>query len=468
MSPPVAVIGAGIGGLSAAIRLAQLGYPVQVFEARSGAGGLASGVEWEGFPFDAGPYILLDREGLEWAFARLGMSLDGELELRPIDEVYEVRGENEAVRFYADRERTADELDRAWPGTARRYLEFVGRVEAVYERTRPLLRTSRPLAQLLLSPAAWRDIPFLLQSLGKVLAESRLPPVVQQAIAIWTHVAGQRPSQAGSPMALIPALIHTRGAFLPRGGVTAVGNALEARARRLGVEFFFRSKVTRIRFEGGRVRGLASEGQGDVPAAAVVSNANGIGTYLDLAGELPPRAESYLSGLPLQSPGVCAYLKVRGEPRSPYLRFRIGPGTEGCRLLVQPGVVDPSLERAGWWPARLLAPLDYEKAERLGPSGQREWLKGLVAEPWWKEFIEDYRVLALRVPSDWGAEYHLYRSSMNPVMTARFMRAGRLAHRSPYRRGLYLAGSSTHPGQWVSFCAISGVLAAEALHRDRP
>jgi phytoene dehydrogenase-like protein len=55
---------------------------------------------------------------------------------------------------------------------------------------------------------------------------------------------------------------------------------------------------------------------------------------------------------------------------------------------------------------------------------------------------------------------------MNPVMTARFMRSGRFAHRSPYVGGLYLAGSSTHPGQWVSFCAISGVLAAGCVIED--
>jgi phytoene dehydrogenase-like protein len=51
-------------------------------------------------------------------------------------------------------------------------------------------------------------------------------------------------------------------------------------------------------------------------------------------------------------------------------------------------------------------------------------------------------------------------------MTARFMRAGRLAHRSADAPGLYLAGSATHPGQWVSFCAISGVMAANQLLED--
>jgi phytoene dehydrogenase-like protein len=46
------------------------------------------------------------------------------------------------------------------------------------------------------------------------------------------------------------------------------------------------------------------------------------------------------------------------------------------------------------------------------------------------------------------------------------MRAGRIAHRSPHVKGLYLAGSSTHPGQWVSFCAISGILAADKIRED--
>ena len=110
--------------------------------------------------------------------------------------------------------------------------------------------------------------------------------------------------------------------------------------------------------------------------------------------------------------------------------------------------------------------MDHTEARRSGPSGQQEYLDRILAESWWRGNIAQFRVLATRVPAEWGAEYHLYQDSMNPVMTARFMRAGRLAHRSPYVRGLYLAGSSTHPGQWVSFCAISGILAADQVLTD--
>jgi len=110
--------------------------------------------------------------------------------------------------------------------------------------------------------------------------------------------------------------------------------------------------------------------------------------------------------------------------------------------------------------------MDYEHAERVGASGQLAYLDGLLAEDWWRKNFSAVRVLAKRIPEQWGSEYNLYKNSMNPVMTGRFMRQGRVAHRSPYVGGLYLAGSSTHPGQWVSFCMISGILAADCVIED--
>jgi phytoene dehydrogenase-like protein len=110
--------------------------------------------------------------------------------------------------------------------------------------------------------------------------------------------------------------------------------------------------------------------------------------------------------------------------------------------------------------------MDHETARRMGVSGQREYLDMLLDEKWWQDGISEFRVLSKRVPVEWGTEYSLARDAMNPVMTAEFMRQGRLPHRSPDLRGLYLAGSATHPGQWVSFCAISGVLAADCARED--
>ena len=88
-----------MGGLTAAIKLARSGFNVRVIEAREHAGGLASGFEKEGFAFDAGPYILLDRPGLEWAFRALDLDLTELIPMRRIEDVYEVSSpESPSVR----------------------------------------------------------------------------------------------------------------------------------------------------------------------------------------------------------------------------------------------------------------------------------------------------------------------------------------------------------------------------------
>ena len=197
----------------------------------------------------------------------------------------------------------------------------------------------------------------------------------------------------------------------------------------------------------------------------MLSNASAISTYLQLLRE-PPANAGKLARLPLQSPGVCAYLAVRGRMAPPYLRFRLDEGNRRCRSLIQPALVDSSIHSQDWFPVRLLAPMNYADAQNTGPEGQLEHLDRILAEEWWKEGFSEIRVLAKRTPHQWGSEFNLYADSMNPVMTAEFMRQGRISHRSKSIRGLYLAGSSTHPGQWVSFCMISGILSANCIIED--
>jgi phytoene dehydrogenase-like protein len=443
----IVVVGAGMGGLAAAAWLAGRGRRVLVLEARDGPGGLASDFTAEGRRFDSGPYILLDRPGLEWVFRELGTTVESHLSLRAVEDLYEVsREDGPAVRFWGSLERTSRAMDASWPGAGGRYADFVEAIARVYERLRPLQFAARPGLGALLRHGALGQIPFLFRSLAGVLSGWDLPLEVRDAITIWTHVAGQRTDEAPSPMAFVPALVHRHGAWIPEGGIASVPRALEKIARAAGAEFRYGARVRRIR------RDLSVELEGEtLRPEAVLSNA-GIGTYLHLFEATPDPFERRLRALPLQAPGVCAYLAVEGDPGPPYLRFRLPP--QGlCRLLV-----------AGeGGAARLIGPVDHAWAEGAGAEGQRIYLERLLAEVWWQPAFTRWRLAAARVPADWGAAFHLHRAAMNPVMTARFMRQGRLAHRSPVARGLFLAGSATHPGQWVSFAAISGILSAREL-----
>lgn len=139
------IIGAGIGGLSSAIRLARQGCAVTVVEARSGAGGLAASFELEGFRFDAGPYVLLDRPGLEWAFRQLGLDPAVQLSMQRITDVYQVDdGSEHKVTVYDSFEKTAAEFEQRWPGTRDTYRQFIDRTAATYQRLQPMQWMSRP------------------------------------------------------------------------------------------------------------------------------------------------------------------------------------------------------------------------------------------------------------------------------------------------------------------------------------
>jgi phytoene dehydrogenase-like protein len=311
----------------------------------------------------------------------------------------------------------------------------------------------------------WRHAGFLLRSLRSVLRGSRLPQEVVDALSIWTHVAGQRPAEAPSPLAFVPALVHSVGCFYPKEGIRGIPGVLVQAAEAAGVDFRFRTKAKKISSDGGRVNAVETYEGETIPVDAVVSDC-GIATYLELLDQKESVSRKRCEALPLQSPGVCAYIAVKGKMEPPYLRFLLPGGEERCRLFIRPGVLNPEERQGDWYPARLLGPMDHAKAQGIGAQGQAEYLEKLLEEKWWQEGIDEYRELARRTPAQWGAEYSLAGDSMNPVMTAKFMREGRLAHRSPELRGLYLAGSATHPGQWVSFCAISGVLAANCLQKD--
>jgi len=133
---------------------------------------------------------------------------------------------------------------------------------------------------------------FLLKSLEAILRESELPPAIVDAFSIWTHVAGHRPDQAPT-------------------------------------------KAQRILSSGGRVTGVETD-QGELLPADVVISDCGIATYLRLVAQDASRSRKRCERLPLQSPGVCAYLAIKGKLRPPYLKFLLPGGDERCRLLICP------------------------------------------------------------------------------------------------------------------------------------
>ena len=465
MNKKITIIGAGIGGLCSAISLARKGFRVKLHEAGQKAGGLASGFSSDGYSFDSGPYILLDRPGLDWAFTQLGLSLEKELKLIPVENIYEVNDdEGNAIRFNRSIDQTAGEFEKKFPGSGDAYKKYVAHTFKIHNNLKPFTYISHPTPLDVIRNGSLRYVPFLLSSLGSVMRKTHLPSPLVNAISIWTHIAGQPLDKAPSPMAFVPGLFHNVGSYYPEGGIRQISLLLEKEALKAGVEIIYNSRVESIETKNGKVMGVKLVNGETEEADAVLSNASAIGTYRHLLPGVPESSRKKYEQLPLQSPGVCAYLSVKGKQPPYYIRFRLKK--DACIAFIQPALLDPTIGKDGWYPARLLAPLHHDIAEGMTREQQLAHLESLLAESWWKEGISEYEVKYRRTSYDWGREFNLYRNSMNPVMTASFMLKGRFAHRSPHAKGLFLAGSSTHPGQWVSFCAISGIIAANMITKD--
>jgi phytoene dehydrogenase-like protein len=259
-------------------------------------------------------------------------------------------------------------------------------------------------------------------------------------------------------------LFHNIGSFYPKGGMGTITDRLVQKAIAAGVQLKYNKHVQEIKVEQDIVKGVITSDGIEEVADIVVSNAAALSTYISLLKKTSPGRIEELKKLPLQSPGVCIYMMVKGKQPPYYIQFKLQE--KGCIAFVQPAVVDETIGEDGWYPARLIAPLPHHEAKEMKEEDQRKLIEALARDTWWQTNIEEYKILHQRTSFEWGRAYNLYEDSMNPVMTSEFMRKGRIAHRSPLVKGLYLTGSSTHPGQWVSFCAVSGVLAADCVLKD--
>lgn len=459
----IIIIGGGIGGLTASVYLKKHGFDVLILEASDKLGGLARSDEFDGMEFDAGPYILLDKPGLEWSFTKLEIPFEENIKPHLINNIYEV---NEKIRFDKSLAETVTNFNSLWNGQGDQYKKFVESTGEIYKKLNPYTYISHPTPWHLLKKIDIKLIAFMISSLNGVLNKYNLNDELKNAIGIWTNVASQSLTAAPSPMAFVPSLFHGVGSYYPMNGIGSIAKTLDDVTINAGVNIVKNQTVKKIMSKNGVVSGvLLSDGKTE-DADIVLCNMSAVSVYTNLLDNVPGQYQQYLQSLPLQSPGLCVYLKIKTKQDStyPYLQFKLEKNIPTTVAFVNPGFLFE--QRDSYNQARIVAPLPHHIAEKMSKNDEIAIIEKLLTQAWWKKGILDYEVLHRRTSKDWGSDFNLYRNSMNPVMTASFMRKGRMPHKSKYYKGLYFCGSSTHPGQWISFCSISGILASQKIMDD--
>ena len=488
----VVVIGAGLGGLSAACHLRGAGHDVVVLERELVPGGRTGLLERGGYRFDTGATVMTMPALLESCFTALGMDMADFITLRPVDPMYRaVYEDGSTLRVWHGRERmTAEIRELCGPREAAAFGRFSDWLRSLYELELPNFIDTNfdspldlmwPLAPALklVRTGGFRKLDTVVNS---YFDDERL----QRIFSFQSMYAGLAPYQALALYCVITYMDSVEGVYFPDGGMHAIPRGMAAAATKAGVDMRYGATVdTILREHGstGRVTGVRLDGGEVVRADAVVANP-----------DLPVAYKSLLGGMDAPrvarrghySPScVVWHAGVRGALPAEAAHHNIHFGTswnESFRALLRDGVRmpdpsilitchskdDPSLAPEGCNTLYVLEPTPNLDG-RVDWTAERERVQAsLAARVAELGYPVDVEVEAFVDPLDW--ERDGMERGTPFALSHRFLQTGPFRPSNVDKRapGLVFVGSGTVPGVGVPMVLVSGRLAAERVGRLAP
>jgi 1-hydroxycarotenoid 3,4-desaturase len=276
----VVVVGAGIGGLVAALELAHRGVQVTVVESAATPGGKMRQILVDGAAVDSGPTVFTMRWVFDQLLADLGTSLEELLVLEPLGILarHAWRGSNTTLDLFSDVAQSAHAISAfSSPREGRRFVAFCAQSRALYRTLEgPYIRSQRPTLSSIardLGPSGLGVLmglgPFatMWSALGKQFHDPRL----QQLFGRYATYCGSSPWLAPATLMLV-AQVELDGVWSVQGGMHAVATALAGLAQRTGVQFRYGTACSRIEVQSGRTSGVILANGQRIAADSVVFN----------------------------------------------------------------------------------------------------------------------------------------------------------------------------------------------------
>ncbi|MEQ8525430.1 phytoene desaturase family protein [Gracilimonas sp.] len=281
----VSVIGAGLGGLSAACLLAAQGHQVSVFEKNRNTGGKMNVFESEGFRFDTGPSLLTMPFIIEKLFKECGADMDEYLSLTPLDPICKYFYPDGTIfNNYEDKQATKAEIESIAPEDADSYSSFLNYAESLYQKTadafifNPLFGF-KDLKELdLLSFFGIDAFTTVSKRVDSTFKSSYLKKFFKR----FTTYNGSSPYLAPATLNVIPHVEINQGGFYVQGGLYKVAEAFTSLAETLGVEFHFNAEIKQIVVENAKAVGIELKSGKRIKSEIVISNSDATETIANL------------------------------------------------------------------------------------------------------------------------------------------------------------------------------------------
>jgi phytoene desaturase len=490
----IVIVGAGLGGLGTAVRLAAAGHRVTMLEKNPTPGGKMNVVEAEGFRFDTGPSLLTLPGVLADTFRAAGRRVEDYLTLEALDPICHYRfADGSEINTSANLPRLVSEVGNLSGDDVTGLFRFLAYSRKLFERAGPIfLLRERPRLRDLITRRALDTL--------RIDAHLSMHRAVRRFFKDWRLVQlfdryatynGSSPFHAPATLAMIPYVELAGGAWYIKGGMYRLVEALVEVARELGVNLQTNTEVAEILIErragrmSGRAAGVRFVGGGTLLADAVVVNADPVYAYTTLVPEQfrRPRLLRRMEHLEPSSSGFVLLLGVKGDYRSlshhniffsrdyraefDYIFERREPAPEPTIYVACTTKSDPTQA-----PPDHLNLFVLVNAPALTPDADwriwRGWYRDLILSRLEKEGLANLRerIVFERIitPQDFGDMYHawqgsIYGLSSNSRQTA-FLRP---ANRAPWLGNVFFVGGSVHPGGGIPLVLLSARLVARLV-----
>jgi len=486
-SKSAAIIGAGIGGICAAIHLAKAGLRVKVFEKNPHPGGRCDWIEVDGHHFDTGPTLMVMHQVFEAEFSALGTPMDELMALNKVDPSYTlVFDDGSRLALTSDKESLRSQLEAIERGAYEGFLRYHEEGKRHYELGMEKLvnRDFRRFTDLF-SPG---NIPLLYQVKPLVKHYAHMGayfknPRLKAAFSFQDVYMGLSPFEAPATFSLMPYTELEHGVWYPKGGMYAIVEALMDLARQAGVEFAFDTTVEGINVSGSCVSGLNLEHNQYIQPDIILANADLPYVYDEL---LPKSKQAQTLAKKQYSCSVISFFWGVDKPYpalGPHTLFLADDYRDNFKSIIQdldlpanpslyihaPARLDASMAPAGQDTLTAIVPVGH-----LSEDGEQNWkertdqARGHVFRRLASMGITDLeahiKCETTLTPLSWRKRYNLVKGSThglshNLMQLAYF----RPSNRHPHYRNMYFVGASTRPGTGIPTAMISGRLVVKRI-----
>ncbi|MBB5056151.1 phytoene desaturase [Granulicella aggregans] len=484
------IVGAGPGGLAAALLLAKSGVKVTVVEKRGQVGGRTSTMEQDGFKFDIGPTFFLYPQVLKEIFSAAGYDLAAEVPMTRLDPQYRlVFGAGGELLATPNVERMEKAIAAISPEDAKRFHEFLTHNRTKLAKFLPFLQSPFESWRDLAKPEMLKLLPLLApwRSLDGDLQSHFKDERIRLGFSFQSKYLGMSPFRCPSLFSILSFLEYEHGVFHPTGGCGSVTRVMARMCREMGVEILLNEPVERVLIEKGKAIGVKTANH-SLPADAVVVNADFAGAMKRL---VPNRlrnkwTDEKLAKKRYSCSTFMMYLGIDGRyddvsHHTIYLaknyRQNLRDIEELHRLSETPSfyvqnacVTDATLAPAGQSTLYVLLPVTHD-------AGMIDWAE---EAPRYREIaidqMEKIGITGLRerirtekivTPSGWASEFDLYKGSTFSMAHS----LGQMLHLRPHNRfedidQMYLVGGGTHPGSGLPVIFESARITSRLLLED--